>query len=92
MGADRRHFSIDVRWHDDRYHGRGDGGKPEWPPSPLRLMAALVAGGSPLGDAERAALRWLESAQPPTILAPDVQCADGVLSYVPSNNRDAGKA
>jgi CRISPR-associated protein Csb2 len=28
---------------DAEFHGRRDGGEPEWPPSPLRLFQALVA-------------------------------------------------
>ena len=34
---------ISVTLLDGRFHGRGDGGVPEWPPSPLRLFQALVA-------------------------------------------------
>src|SRR6185437_13089146 len=34
-----------------RFHGRGDDGNPEWPPSPLRFFQALVSA---------AATRWRE--------------------------------
>ncbi len=46
-------FCITVRFLDSAFHGRGDRGKPEWPPSPLRLFLALIAA---------AAARWREAA------------------------------
>ena len=57
---------------DPRFHGRGDGGEPEWPPSPLRLLQAIVAAnaddiGNMDGDLDRA-LTWLELQGPPLIL------------------------
>ena len=46
-------FLLTVRFLDPApaFHGRGDGGDPEWPPSPLRLFQALVCA---------AAGRWRE--------------------------------
>ena len=45
---------ILVRFLDPEpaFHGKRDGGEPEWPPSPLRLFQALV---------DAAASRWRES-------------------------------
>ncbi|MBX9622589.1 MAG: type I-U CRISPR-associated protein Cas5/Cas6, partial [Gemmataceae bacterium] len=42
-------FCVSVTFLDPAFHGRGDGGEPEWPPSPLRLFQAVVAA---------AAARW----------------------------------
>ncbi len=74
---------------------------PEWPPSPLRLFQAMVAGGvgrSPDASARErtaAALRWLESFPSPEIYVPDVERnPDGSRrisvhrSYVPDNIGD----
>ena len=35
------YLCITVRFLQPYSHGRGDGGEPEWPPSPLRLFQAL---------------------------------------------------
>jgi CRISPR-associated protein Csb2 len=80
-------LALHVRLHDGRYHGEGD-----WPPSPARLFQALVAGiglGGPVGDAERAALTWLEERHPPVIAAPLWwRPRRGVLFYMPNNDSD----
>jgi CRISPR-associated protein Csb2 len=72
-------LSISFLFLDPRFHGRGDGGEPEWPPSPLRAFQALVAaagamqrGRSPRSEVQ-AALHWLErvcEASTPLIVAP----------------------
>lgn len=82
---------IYVRFHDGRYHGRGD-----WPPSPARLFQALVAGAGlsgPLRKTEREALEWLErkpaEQRAPVIAAPrSWQPRRGVLFYMPNNDSD----
>jgi hypothetical protein len=45
---------ITIRFLDPvpQFHGRGDTGDPEWPPSPLRLFQAMVSA---------AASRWRET-------------------------------
>lgn len=86
---------LTVRFLQPLSHGRGDGGEPEWPPSPLRLLQALVAASAAYWN-ERLqleyaapALQWLESLQPPDIVA-----ATGITSdvrtqfYVPDNIAD----
>jgi CRISPR-associated protein Csb2 len=80
-------FLVFVRFHDGRYHGR-----PEWPPSPARLMQALVAGaasGRALVAEDRAALAWLERLAPPVLAAPAVRIGSGFKNYVPNNDLDA---
>src|SRR5688572_17237156 len=92
------HFAITIRFLDARFHGRGDGGHPEWPPSPLRLFQALVAAagarqrGGPLDGQTQAAFRWLEELSekaPPVIIAPAAVTAR--IAYrlsVPNNAMD----
>lgn len=82
---------ISVTFLDPRFHGRGDGGAPEWPPSPMRLFQALVAGNGPslgTGSDIDAALRWLEQQPPPTVLAPPSKTGVPCPLYVPNNAMD----
>lgn len=88
-----RSFCISVTFLDPepRFHGRGDGGKPEWPPSPLRLFQAIVAAnGQHLADAGTTsnALRWLEHQPPPQIVAPAGEPGQRLPVYVPNNAMD----
>jgi CRISPR-associated protein Csb2 len=69
------YFCVSVTFLDPAFHGRGDGGEPEWPPSPLRLFQALAAASAArwnermrLGYAVQA-LRWLERQHAPTLVA-----------------------
>jgi CRISPR-associated protein Csb2 len=88
-------FCLTVRFLDPAYHGRENGGEPEWPPSPLRAFQALVAAAGALGrgqirPADREALVWLERLPPPTVVAPTSEAAEGYgyrLS-VPNNSLD----
>jgi CRISPR-associated protein Csb2 len=69
---------LEVRWHSNLYHGA------EWPPAPMRLLQALVAGNQ---GTDHPALHWLEQQPAPVILAePDPQPRKLTL-YVPTNNR-----
>jgi len=75
-----------VRFADGRYHGHGD-----WPPSPMRLFQALVAGvcsHGGLGDAEQRAFEWLERLDPPIVGAPLRRRGQRVASFVPNNDTD----
>lgn len=77
---------IIVAWLDGRYHGR------EWPPAPLRLYQALLAGAarSARGDrALEAALRHLETLPPPEMVAPAVDARSQVTAAVVHNDADA---
>ena len=76
-------------------HGRDESGEPEWPPSPLRVMQALVAASAGRWN-ERTklnhaveALRRLELLPPPQIVAPyTVPCTPPYCLYVPDNVTD----
>jgi CRISPR-associated protein Csb2 len=86
------HLQLTIRFLDARYHGKGDGGKREWPPSPMRLFAALLAGAkSRWSDQRREAFEWLERQPPPAIRASKGRPGMGLLTYVPNNNSDSGQ-
>lgn len=86
---------ITVRFLQPYYHGRGDSGRPEWPPSPLRLFQALVAAAAARSN-ERSrlngsvpALRWFQQLPLPEIVAPTArESQTGYRSYVPDNVGD----
>ena len=89
-------FRISVRFLDGKFHGRGDGGEPEWPPSPLRLFQAIVSSAATQWSdvsqlaKDATALRWLERQPPPTIAAAcraTIQ-PNGYQLYVPDNVGD----
>ena len=88
------HIRISVRFLDSEFHGRGDNGECEWPPSPLRLFQALTNAAARLGgngiNAHNAdALRWLEEVkQPPEIIADKATPTNGYQLYVPDNVGD----
>ena len=64
------HLCISVHFLGGEFHGRGDHGEPEWPPSPLRLFQALVAAGARLDEGTgQEALQWLERQPAPSIVA-----------------------
>lgn len=82
---------LTFRFLSPWFHGRGDEGMPEWPPSPLRVFQALVAASARAGTLEttRPALEWLESLQAPDILAPRAELSGvGVRLSVPHNAMD----
>jgi len=87
-------FVLTFRFLQPLFHGRGDMGTPEWPPSPLRVFQALVAAahardrGRPLRDASRAALSWLEHQPPPDISAAPTTHGAGYRLSVPNNAMD----
>ena len=90
-------FCLTVRFLDPvpAFHGRGDGGEPEWPPSPLRLFQAVVCAAAgrwreaQLADYALPALHWLEQQREPTIIAPGIQAErTGFRMYVPNNAGD----
>ena len=90
-----KHLCLTVRFLQPYYHGRADGGEPEWPPSPLRMFQALVAAASARwrdsGSSETATtlLRWLERQSPPLVIAPTGVTADSKYRlYVPDNVAD----
>jgi CRISPR-associated protein Csb2 len=79
---------LTIRFLDNTFHGKRNGGDPEWPPSPFRVLQAIVAGCSGcLSDQRRAALNWLEALEAPTILAPRTRIGGTVLTFVPNNDQ-----
>ena len=76
---------VTVDWLDHTYHGK------EWPPSPLRLYQAMIAGYAVHRRGDRAleaAMRHLETLPPPTIHAPEAEDRAPVTSAVPNNDGD----
>lgn len=95
MTAEHRvpeHLCLTITFLDQRFHGRRDGGEPEWPPSPLRLFQAIVAaaaaptGGIDTRTAE--ALRWFERLSPPRISTPASSLGEPYRLSVPNNAMD----
>lgn len=86
-----RHLVLSFRFLSPWFHGRGDEGAPEWPPSPLRAFQAVVAATARAGTlaASRGALSWLEQRPAPLILAPEAtESAAGYRLSVPHNAMD----
>jgi CRISPR-associated protein Csb2 len=65
-----------------------DRDRPEWPPHPARLFAALVAVTKEAGDdpRERAVLEWLERQAPPSITASEAWEREVIWVFVPVND------
>lgn len=94
-------FCISVRFIGTQFHGQGDGNVGEWPPSPLRLYQALLAGSqakwhsSCFSEKQMDAFRWLEKQPSPQIIAPNVHRSTGYTFFVPNNDgnkpNDQGK-
>jgi CRISPR-associated protein Csb2 len=66
----------------------GDREQPEWPPHPARIFMALAAAHFETeGDlAERQALQWLESLDPPEMTIPQASARETLTVYVPVND------
>ena len=86
---------VTVRFLQPYSHGRGGGGEPEWPPSPLRLFQALVAASAARWNERMRveyaapALAWLEGLARPDIVAPAGVASDNPYRlYVPDNVAD----
>ena len=87
-------FLITVRSLTGTFHGIGDRGRAEWPPSPFRLFQALIAGAHGgrwvAEDPDRdAAFSWLEAQDPPVIFAPRAEARAAMTLFVPNNDLDA---
>jgi CRISPR-associated protein Csb2 len=93
-----RHLCIAVAFLDPLFHGKRDNDEPEWPPSPMRLFQALVAGSragwrngrwlDADGNGLRAAFEWLERREPPEIVTPEAGRAAAYTLFVPNNDAD----
>lgn len=86
-----RYLVLSFRFLSPWFHGRGDEGAPEWPPSPLRAFQAVVAAAARAGTLEstRGALAWLEQRAAPLIIGPEAaECTAGYRLSVPHNAMD----
>lgn len=89
-----RHLCISVTLLDPLFHGKCDDEQPEWPPSPMRLFQALVAGSrsgcrnNQWSDHKADAFRWLERQPPPIIIAPPQRQGQTYTLFVPNNDAD----
>jgi CRISPR-associated protein Csb2 len=85
-------LDISVRFLLDEFDGRGDGGAPEWPPSPLRLFQTLTNSAARLGmESFAPSLEHLESLRPPVVVASKpatMQPRYGYKTFVPNNLGD----
>jgi CRISPR-associated protein Csb2 len=91
----RRHLCFTIRFLQPTYHGRGEDGEQEWPPSPLRLFQSLVAAAAAHWNEREElstsvdAFKWLE-----TLPNPEIVAGAGLKStvrcqfYVPDNTAD----
>jgi CRISPR-associated protein Csb2 len=91
----RGYAVISVTFLDPIFHGRADADEPEWPPSPLRLFQALLAGAAAaarptggLSDADLAAFHWIEQQPPPLVIAPEARRGQAYRLSVPNNAMD----
>jgi CRISPR-associated protein Csb2 len=90
-----RHLCISVVFLDSLYHGKRDLDEPEWPPSPMRLFQALIAGARAgcrnveWSESKADAFRWLSQREPPLIIAPTARRTSGLTFYIPNNESDA---
>jgi CRISPR-associated protein Csb2 len=91
-----QHLCISVAFLDPLFHGKGDE-EPEWPPSPMRLFQAMLAGARAAcrsigwSETKADAFRWLgqlTERQSPLIVAPTARRASGYILYVPNNDSD----
>jgi len=88
------YLCISVTFLDPFFHGKRDDEKPEWPPSPMRLFQALLAGSrtgrrmNEWSNAKEKAFRWLEQCEPPMIIAPAAKNSTAWTIFVPNNDSD----
>lgn len=85
---------ISIRFLQPYVHGRDENSEPEWPPSPLRMLQALVAASAGRWNERRKlshavpTLEWLESLRPPQIVTPASRPGTGRQIFVPDNTGD----
>ncbi len=88
------YLCISITFLDPLFHGKSDGDAPEWPPSPMRVFQALLAG-SRMGcrniewsTVKSDAFRWLERRKAPMIITPDTRLVPASMIFVPNNDSD----
>ena len=84
-------FNIEVNFLTGRYVAtcHNDRQQGEWPPHPVRLFSALVAAWADADEpdqVERSALEWLESRDPPGIVASSATARTVAAHFVPVND------
>jgi CRISPR-associated protein Csb2 len=80
-------LSLTVRLRDGRYDAGGSRpGEAEWPPHPARVFCALAASAQDPGDWD--ALRWLESAGLPQVLAEASAVTTSSRTFVVTNRTE----
>jgi CRISPR-associated protein Csb2 len=86
----KKYLVLSFLFPHNRFHGCGDWHELEWPPSPFRVYAALVASSGRMNsiESDRQNLEWLEQQSPPQIIAPVGIQSSGYALSVPSNERD----
>ncbi len=88
------YLCISVTFLDPLFHGKGDGNEPEWPPSPMRIFQALLAGSRTgcrnieWSAVKSNAFRWLERRKAPVIITPCTRLAPASRLFVPNNDSD----
>lgn len=86
------YLQISLTLPDETYHGQSDNGKPEWPPSPMRLFQAMVAtaarGEDGLSDEVSQALNWFAALPAPVIFTPRATFGIPLTTSVPNNSMD----
>ena len=84
------YLCISIHFLDQEFHGRGEQGLPEWPPSPLRLFQTIVGTDARLADQASQAIFWLEQQDPPSLIVPHRNTVQprGYKTYVPDNVTD----
>jgi CRISPR-associated protein Csb2 len=76
------------------FHGSGDSDESEWPPSPARLLQALVSAATDpfdltrIEESAKQALAWLARLPSPLVVAPDHTVGTGFRLSVPNNDLD----
>ncbi len=82
-------LSVTIRLLTDSYDAGAtdDRARAEWPPHPARLFCALTAAAR--GEADRAALRWLETQRPPMVWAAPRAEESATSGYVVTNRLNA---
>ena len=87
-------FSARFLDPEPAFHGKRDGGEPEWPPSPLRLYQALLDAAAnrwknaTFVEYAKPAFEWLQQLEPPVILAPEHRVGIPFRIAVPDNDLD----
>ena len=85
------YLCISIHFLCDTFHGRGEQSVPEWPPSPFRLIQALVAANARIGgEQSEKAITWLTQQPPPIVITPERSALQprGYTTYVPNNEAD----